>query len=187
MNGKVIAISGPPGAGKSALSRLLSDAMSAKLVPYDAFEKMTRQPLPEMLDWLERAAPYNEIQTPSLLSTLQDAQTSGAVVFDTPLGRAHPETGKIIDFAVWIDCPLDVALSRKIAQMTKQVGEQQSASFVKWLNGYLELYSKIVRPACIIQSGRVVGGCDLRLDGTKPIADIFNTLMLELELNQQAE
>ena len=40
-----------------------------------------------------------------------------------------------------------------------------SAEFLRWLDGYLEAYETLVRPACIVQAERLAAGDDIiRLD-----------------------
>lgn len=166
MSGPVIAISGPPGSGKTALARRLAERLGIACVEYDRFETFTRRPPAEVVDWLARGAPYGEIDAPGLAPALRQAAARGPVVFDTPLGRAHPETGPLIGFAVWIDCPADVALKRKLAQLAAAVPPERSAEFLRWLGGYLDAYETLVRPACIIQAERLAATADMTLDGT---------------------
>jgi cytidylate kinase len=165
MRGPVIAISGRPGSGKSSLAVALCREIGAGLIAYDDYEIMTRKGQVAMQDWLARGAPYAEIETPGLVQALQAAAGRGPVVFDTPLGRALPVTAGLIDHAIWIDCPAEIALTRKLAQLAEAVPETQAAAFVTWLRGYLQAQSAIVLPACEIQLQRVAPLADLRLDG----------------------
>lgn len=166
--GPVIAVSGPPGAGKSTLCRALVKRIGTGApIEYDAFETMTRRSPAAIEDWLARGAPYDEIETPGLADALRTAVGSGAVVFETPLGRAHPETGPLIDISIWLDCPDDIALARKIAQFAASIDGSDAralAQFREWLLGYLRAYDTVVRPACAIQRERVGPLADLRLD-----------------------
>lgn len=169
--GPVIAISGYSGAGKTTLSLLLAKELSATVVAYDAYQTMTARPVSQTLDWIARGQDYSEIEAPGLVEAIEETCNSGAVVFDTPLGRAHPLTGKLIDLSVWIDCPADLALSRKLAQIREQ---QSPADFSQWLQGYLAMYQPLILPSRIAQEARV-----------KPLADI--KLAAELTLNQSVE
>jgi hypothetical protein len=177
MSGPVIALCGFPGAGKSTLARALAQRLGARLVEYDRFETFTQRPLPEVLDWLATGAPYARLHAPGLDAALRLAARDGAVVFDTPLGRAHPQTGGLIDRCFWLDCPADLALARKVAQLAGEVPQAESARFVAWLSGYLALYPTIIRPACDVQVQRVIPLCDATIDGTAPIDMVLETLV----------
>ena len=180
MSGPVIAVSGPPGSGKTALAGTLAGRLGIACVEYDRFETFTRTSPAEMIVWLARGAPYGEIMAPGLASTLRQAAARGPVVFDTPLGRAHPETGPLIGFAVWIDCPLDLALKRKLAQLVAAVPDERSAEFLRWLDGYLDAYETLVRPACMVQAERLAGNSDITVDGTDSLTRSADVLQVAL-------
>lgn len=180
MSGPVIAVSGPPGSGKTTLARLVAAQRGAACIEYDRYETFTRRPAAQTLDWLRRGAPYSEIEAPGLAEALGAAAARGPVVFDTPLGRAHPSTGPLIDHAVWIDCPADLALERKLVQLCASVPAGQAADFLGWLRGYLGAYEAIVRPACVIQAQRLAGTADCVLDGTLDVAALAETINCRL-------
>lgn len=181
MSGPVIAISGPPGSGKTALAGALAERLGIACVEYDRFETFTRTSPAEMVKWLARGAPYDEIAAPGLATALRQAAAQGPVVFDTPLGRAHPETGPLIGFAVWIDCPLDLALKRKLAQLVAAVPGERSGEFLRWLEGYLEAYETLVRPACIVQAARLAATADMTVDGTDSLTKSADLLERALD------
>ncbi|NNU80362.1 AAA family ATPase [Halovulum dunhuangense] len=160
---RVIAVSGVPGSGKTTLARALAQGLGARLVEYDRHEAMTRRPPAEIEDWLGRGAPYAEIPVPGLRAAVQEAAALGPVVFDTPLGRALPETADLIDLSVWLDCPRDLALARKIAQLSHGVKPGSGDQFARWLCGYLGAYESVIGPACRLQECRVRPLADLRV------------------------
>ncbi|MFT6224293.1 MAG: uridine kinase [Paracoccaceae bacterium] len=166
MNRRVVAISGPPGSGKTRISRAVGKQLGAQVVEYDRYEQQTRRSAADIEDWLRRGAPYDEIAVPGMAAAI--AQAPGLVILDTPLGGGQAAQIGPVDALVWIDCPADIALARKIAQLAGTVTPEQAAGFTQWLGGYLAAYEKIVRPACEIQVLRVRPGANLIVDATRP-------------------
>ena len=176
MPGPIIAICGAPGAGKSTLATGLAARLGCELIYYDDYETFTRNGPEAVQDWIGRGAPYSEIETPGLSEALMAAATRGLVIFDTPLGRAHPQTGDLIDRAVWINCPADLALSRKIAQLAENVPTARASEFLDWLKGYLAQYEKIVGPACDMQATTVMHLCETSVDARRSVDEILDDL-----------
>lgn len=187
MRGPVIAISGPPGAGKTTLTRGVSLELGLPVIEYDRFETITQRDPHETQDWLRRGAPYDEIETPGLAAAIKEASIQGPVLFDTPLGRAHPETGGLISISFWINCPADLALARKVAQLASDVPRGEAGAFVQWLDGYLASYEQIVRPACLLQVERVGGLADMTLDATDSIETLIKRICDVTESCQAAK
>ena len=176
----IISISGQPGAGKTTLCAALADALGARVVSYDAFETFTRQDPATISDWLKRGAPYAEIGTPGLARRLAELSAEGTVLFDTPLGRAHPQTGSGIGLAVWIDCPPDLALSRKLSQITRDIPPQQASAYLAWQSTYLDQYASVLRPTYAVQTTRVKPLCDLILNAQDPVRDLVGGMLNRL-------
>jgi uridine kinase len=90
------------------------------------------------------------------------------ILFETQFGRRHAASGRNIDFLVWLDVPLDIALARKIRQFTQSLGAarpDEIASFVPWLGEYLQNYMSFVGDLLRIQTETVAGKADLVVDG----------------------
>lgn len=162
MTGRVIAISGPPGAGKTTIGRWLTETRGAVRVNYDDFETVTRKPPPEIADWLARGAPIDEIEAPGLEAAVRGAKSKGDVIYETPLGRAWTPTAELIDVSLWIDTPLDLALSRKLQIIARAWHDKGGAvePCANWLKGHLIAYEEIIRPSLLVQMERVRARAD---------------------------
>ena len=158
----ILAVCGLPGVGKTSLCAALAQAFGWQVVAYDDHEQMTDRAPDAVMDWVARGAPVAEVPVPGLRAALMAAAARGPVLFDTPMGRLHPETTDLISYAVWLDCPADVALSRKLLQMLRESSD--GAGLAGWLTPYLANYLEFVRPLLVQQVTHVRPLCDLRLD-----------------------
>ncbi|MEP2531208.1 hypothetical protein [Shimia sp.] len=104
----------------------------------------------------------------------------GPVIFDTPLGRAHPDTGPVIDFSIWIECTADVATTRKVEQLRQGVPAGEEAAFERWLAGFLSAQETIVEPACRVQKERVLPRVDLVVDGQNTAGECLEVSLKEI-------
>ncbi len=163
MMGRVIALSGPPGAGKTTMGRWLTDHLGATRVNYDDYEQMTRRTEAEIADWLGRGAPIAEIPAPGLADAVATARRSNIVVYETPLGKAWAPTREMISLSIWIETPLDLALSRKLQIMARAWEDKGGpvAPCTQWFTGHLRAYEEIIRPSLLVQIERVRSQADV--------------------------
>ena len=172
----LIGISSVSGGGKTAVANRLAELLPDSVtLCFDDYDDTTVHP-DDLQKWLAEGADYNVWQTPVLTSDLE-ALTTGRyisssaryVIFDAPLGRAHSDTGRFIDFMGFIDTPLDVAMARRLLRDMASHGEQDAESNLKsslssYLDGvrllYLELQNQVKRT------------CDLVLDGCLSVDEL---------------
>ena len=124
----LIGISGKTGAGKSTLSQELATALKATTVSWDDFDTLSEEP-EYYIDWFNKGADYREFKRQSLADILQALKLNQSImhpvrnkmiyptdyiIFDSPLGRLHQQTGTFIDLCVHLEVPLDVSLSRRL-------------------------------------------------------------------------
>lgn len=188
---RVIAIAGPVGAGKSTLVRGLAARLeSATALYFDRYERMTERPIEQIRAWMEDGADLDEMPVPGLAEALQSLKLgrpvkdplSGTqvaparhILFETQFGRRHAQTGQHIDFLIWVDTPLDVALARKVRQFAAEVDPGKPGevgSFAPWLQGYLDNYLDVVGSLLRLQRDTVVKSADLVIDGNCEPAEI---------------
>ena len=157
----VVGVAGVPGSGKSTLVAALAGALpGARALHMDSYENMTQLPIAEVARWFRDGADIDVFAFPALEGELArcKAAAGGPVLFETQFGRAHQATGRHIDYLVWLDAPLDLALARSIQAVLARGARQD------WLQGYLDNYLGTVRELLEMQKARVAPGADLVLD-----------------------
>lgn len=181
----VVGLSSPSGGGKTTLVRRLaaiaSNAVIISFDEYDDFGEGANVHPPDLQEWLAAGADYNAWQMPRLLHDIKQLKQGksifspidGAPIWPQPLllldiafGRAHAELSAYLDFMVYIDTPLDVALARRLQrdyftrndvdpQMALQEIHAMTATYLSWARAaYLEM-DRQVKPQCDL----VVDGC----------------------------
>jgi uridine kinase len=177
VSARIIAISAPPGGGKSTVAAALADRLGAALVEYDAYDKLTNLPPAEIAAWLKGGGDYAVVELVADLTALRDGRAildrrtgkqltaRALVILETPFGNAHPIMAPLIDSAIFLDTPPDLALARKLRQFTDanlaDPGPGGHKRFLSWLEGYLRNYEEITRRAIAIQRERVLPLADL--------------------------
>ena len=174
----VLALSGIPGAGKTTLTQAFRQRFGQmQVVYYDRFQTITQMPHAQVKDWFARGADPNEFDLGDLVTELtrltqpvESAERRPLLLFETPFGRLHRTTGAFIDFLVWVDTPLDMALARatlaflNIAQRDR--APAAAAEFIRWQTQYMKNYP-IIRPMYVAQRDKISASAELVLDGIK--------------------
>jgi len=120
----IIGISGMSGAGKSTLTKALSEELNATDLYWDDYDSISTSP-DDLIEWYNKGKDYTEWDYVELAYALKDLKSGKSIqhpvlvptkyiIFDAPLGKLHEQTGQYIDFEVYMDTPLDVALCRRI-------------------------------------------------------------------------
>lgn len=181
----VVAVAGPPGAGKTSLIRAMAKNLTdATTIFFDSYETATERPMDDIVEWTAGGADYDDFVLPELSRDLEKLKSGEPVadpasgleitarkyiLFETPLGKAHADTARHIDLLVWIDVPLDVALARKIGDFTRlftaRHGGDDAMGYISWLGNYTENYLVGIRDTLQVQRERVAAGADIVVDG----------------------
>jgi uridine kinase len=197
---RIIAIAGPPGSGKTALAR-----ETAKLVPkaavlfFDGFEIPARRlSSAELSQWLTGGGRFDDFTVFGLaeaLAALKAGQPASEPVsgrkidsaplifFEMPFGRAYGPTAKLIDFLVWLDTPLDVALARNVLAWESETPLRPRG----WLTRYMEEYLGVTRAVLEAQRAAVISGADLVLDGLAAPGPAAQKLLAALKARRLVE
>jgi uridine kinase len=184
--GHVVAVAGPAGGGKSSLVRGLVETLGdAAAIYMDDYQRITREPVRKIVQWMRRGADFDEFSIPLLGDHLERLKRGEAVidpvtmreiparryiVFETHFGRAHRATGRHIDLLVWIDTPLDVALARNLRDLIRPLlrenGPEPDRDRMARLHDYVENYLADVRSLLLMQRDKVGASADVTVDGS---------------------
>ena len=183
----VIGISSVSGGGKTAVARKLTELLQdAVMLCFDDYDESTVHP-EDLHAWLTEGADYNVWKTPGLASDLlslttgnhitspidgSNIQPAKYIVFDAPLGRAHSDTGKFIDFMVFIDTPLDIAMARKLLRYITAPTEKATENSIKCLNAHLTSYLNGGRLLFLELENQIKGNCDIVVDGRLTVDEL---------------
>lgn len=162
--GVVVAVSGPPGSGKSTLTRSIAARYPGSVyIDWDSYESFTERTPAEIRQWLDEGARPEALAVPGLAERLATLREAHVVFFETPFGRTHPGTARYIDVSIWLDIPLDLALARKLKTLIDKM------TTIDWVQDYLVSYQDFVHQALDIQQDRLRSAAELCIDATDSI------------------
>lgn len=180
MQSKIISVSAIAGGGKTTLVRQLVEAYDDAVgIHFDDYA--TNETYPTNLpQWLDDGADFDQFRVPRLAEDLGKLKAGQAVTnpqgkliepaahifFEAPLGRSHTATGQQIDFAVFIDTPLEIGLARFVLRALDSADD----SYTMPLQTYIASYLPILRPLYLAQRTQLLPQSDLVLDGEQMVS-----------------
>ena len=195
----VIGISAVGGAGKTTVATKLAELLhDAVTLCFDDYDDTNVHP-ENLQKWLMDGADYNAWKTPALTSDLRSLTTGNHIaspaddsiispaeyiVFDAPLGRAHFDTGHFIDFMVFIDTPLDVAMARRLLRDMARDAEQGAEDTITSVTASLNSYLDGGRLLYVELENQIKPKCDLALDGCLTVDELASAIFTRIKRQQ---
>ena len=192
----VIAVSGPAGSGKTTVCKALADSLDAPTIFFDDYAGRSNLPT-NLQKWLDDGADFNEWETPALVADLQKLkagesienpagqtiESGPVIILENPLGCAHKALASCIDFLIFLDTPLEVALARFVlreltsgAALTRFAATDEAerhAALQMYLQGYLSVFRHVYRE----QHEQVTASADYVVNADQSI----EAIMAEIE------
>ncbi|AKG05798.1 hypothetical protein AAV35_011095 [Salimicrobium jeotgali] len=173
-----MAVSSVSGGGKTAVARALKARVSsAEILSFDNYD-FPGSPS-DVVQWVKEGTDYNRWNLKPLAEDLnlliKDVHSPEYIILDYPFSYKHDVIKGYIDFSIYIDTPLDIAMARRL---TRDYSVETSSEILSALRFYLE-YG---REAYVEMENTIKSDADLIVDGTLPIADLVNSILLELEI-----
>ncbi len=139
---KIIAVSGISGGGKTTLVQALRQELhDAVVIEFDSYDDMLHK---DFFDWADRGADYDEWDLAPMISDLKTAivQDPDYIILDYPFGYGNREMAQYIDFTVYVDTPLDVAMARRLLRdyLERDPQRRDLGDLSKHMMGCLKAY-----------------------------------------------
>ena len=179
----VIAICGTMGSGKSTLAEHAASALPDCVVVFeDDHNSMTERSLTDIEGWFARGGPVDEFDLSDVIAQLtklcpdkltnvatNPASSHRIVLLETHFGRLHSGLRPWIDFQVWINTPADIAVARKVMQLSQQMTQQNppvpDSDGLRWIEKFCSGYLTTTRKLFNLQRQQVGALSDVTIDG----------------------
>lgn len=173
----VISIASVSGGGKTTVvNKLCSKLKPSKSLHFDDYDF---EEYPEdFYQWVISGADYNAWNTESLatdLKELLDEKYLKYIFLDYPFAYKNNKIAPYIDYTIFIDTPLDIAMARRII---RDMGNESMNTLIDDLN----LYINKGRIAYLEMLNSIKPNSDLIVDGSICIDVIVDTIIKEIEI-----
>ena len=177
----VLSISAVSGGGKTTIIEKLKEILPNSISLH--FDEYDFDCPKEIIDWVQRGADYSEyILTPlidDIKEILSSEKTTEWILLDYPFSYVKDDIGKYIDVSIFLDTPLDVAMSRRLLR-------DHENSLSKDILDDIRCYMNYARVCYLEMLKTVKPTCDLIIDGNQvqdkivhEILDYLDKHMLE--------
>lgn len=195
----IISISAVPGGGKTAVTRALNNVLpNSKMLCFDDYECN----IEDISDWFKRGSDLKEWNVDKLVKDINSIVNSKKIIdyliLDFRFGNEHPEIKKYIDYAVFIDTPLDIALGRRFLRdyLDISIPSKNWKNPLLWRRNLMDIffhsrtratreelkfYLSYTRLTPLEILKRVKPKCDLIIDGSQTLDAIVNQISQKIE------
>ncbi len=113
------------------------------------------------------------------------------VLLETHFGRLHSALSPWIDFQVWINTPADIAVARKVLQLSQQMTEHNpplpDSDGLRWIEKFCSGYLTTTRKLFNLQRQQVGAVSDVTIDGEGSPWDVCGRFMENLPIRFRPE
>lgn len=175
----IIAINAVSGGGKTTITKELQKYLpSAKALYFDDRNYDSDSGIEDICKWVEEGSDVNKFNLERLANDIELLLDKNYkyIIIDYPFGHRHNLIGKYVDFSIFIDTSLDVALARRIIRdydnsSVENIFEDMKHYLLEGRNTYLHGLDVCKNDA------------DLIIDGDKDLEDIIIEMVQKLNIN----
>lgn len=191
----VVAVSGTSGGGKTTLVLKVAALLgSAARLHFDDYVSVNNDPA-AIRAWLEAGANPDEFKTPQLPPDLRRlisgksvglpndrgvVESAEFILIEEPFGRSRAELSPLVDFAVHLHVPADIALARRIVRAIEAQERRESGELIEHIHRELKTYIAAGREAYDAAERAATRAADIVLDGLRPTEELAAELVSEI-------
>jgi len=188
----VVAVSGTSGAGKTSLiERMAAHLDNAARLHFDHYLILGND-IGAIAAWLEGGGEPNAVATPQFAADLNrlrrrepirlphDQSLIGPadfVILEEPFGRSRREMAPMIDLAVHLEVPQDIALARRLLRTVGLRPEMGDAGLIAEIEEQLRAFLSGGRDVYLAADRAARGSADLVFDGLRPVGELVGDLL----------
>lgn len=169
----IVTVNAVSGGGKTTVVRELQRLLpEARALYFDDRDYDSDSGIDDICSWMERGADVNEFNLDRLAGDLDKLAEEGHdyIIMDYPFGYRHKRIAEYIDFSVFIDTPLDIALARRIIRDYDDAKAAHiSADMEQYLNQGRSTYMQSVSMG--------ISDADLVVDGGRALGEIVEVII----------
>ncbi|BCN30894.1 GNAT family N-acetyltransferase [Anaeromicropila herbilytica] len=174
---KIIAIAAVSGGGKTTIVNELHKRLSLSKAIY--FDDYDFEKYPEdFYEWVKNGADYNEWNLGKMVRDINDIlahEQLNYILLDYPFAYKNDMVTPYIDYSIFINTPLDIAMARRI------VRDYVSNQSPERLNAELNYYLLHGRIAYLEMLNTVMPDSDYIIDGSLSIEEIVTKILEKIE------
>ena len=155
----VIAIAAVSGGGKTTVTKLLNQKCeNSKALYYDDYDINGPD---DIVNWIDGGGDPNEWDLTPFIKDLDILlnETLDYIILDFPFSYKHDQVRKFIDYSIFIDTPLDIAMARRVI---RDYGGSSAGNIIMDMNQYISRG----RRAYLSMLTNIKPDADLVVDGT---------------------
>ena len=168
----IIAVSAVSGGGKTTVIKELNKQLPlSKAIYFDDYD--FKECPQDFFEWVQRGSDYNEWNLRPLVNDIKpllEQSNVNYILLDYPFAYKNNQVAPYIDYSIFIDTPLDVAIARRIL---RDLIKEPSESLRNDLNCYLSRG----RIAYLEMLNSIKPNSDLIIDGALSIDKIVCNIL----------
>ncbi len=172
----ILAVNAISGGGKTTIVKELQRKLpKSKALFFDDRNYDSDSGIEDICKWIEEGADVNRFNLDLLAEDIEKLikENLNYIIMDYPFGYRHKAISKYLDFSIFIDTPLDIALARRIIR-------DYSATSIQNVFDDMKQYLIQGRSAYLYGLDETKEKADYVIDGSKSLDGIVSEIMEKL-------